>query len=83
MFGPPGVGKTYTAEAVAEKARVPLYVMSAGMLGANPEIVESTLTTVLELCRLWNAMLLLDEADVSLGARQGNTLTKNELVASE
>ncbi|KAH6624008.1 P-loop containing nucleoside triphosphate hydrolase protein [Chaetomium sp. MPI-SDFR-AT-0129] len=79
MFGPPGVGKTYTAEAVAEKARVPLYVMSAGMLGASPETVESTLTRVLELCRLWNAMLLLDEADVFLGARQGNTLAKNEL----
>ncbi|KAK4143207.1 P-loop containing nucleoside triphosphate hydrolase protein [Dichotomopilus funicola] len=81
MFGPPGVGKTYTAEAVAEKARVPLYVMSAGMLGASPETVESILTRVLELCRLWNAMLLLDEADVFLGARQGNTLAKNELVA--
>lgn len=27
---PPGVGKTLTAESVAENMRVPLYMMSAG-----------------------------------------------------
>ncbi|KAK4149361.1 P-loop containing nucleoside triphosphate hydrolase protein [Chaetomidium leptoderma] len=81
MFGPPGVGKTYTAEAVAEKARVPLYMVSAGMLGTSPETVEAALTDALELCRLWNAMLLLDEADIFLGARLDDSLTRNELVA--
>ncbi|KAL2270610.1 hypothetical protein VTJ83DRAFT_2794 [Remersonia thermophila] len=81
MFGPPGVGKTYTAEAVAEKARVPLYITSAGMLGTNPATVEATLTHDLELCHLWNAMLLLDEADVFLGARMDDSLARNELVS--
>lgn len=81
MFGPPGVGKTYTAEAVAEKARVPLYLVSAGMLGTSPEVVEPALTHALELCRLWNAMLLLDEADVFLGARLDDSLNRNELVS--
>ena len=66
---------------MAEKARVPLYLMSAGMLGTSPEVVEPALTHALELCRLWNAMLLLDEADVFLGARLDNSLTRNELVA--
>ncbi|KAK4041355.1 P-loop containing nucleoside triphosphate hydrolase protein [Parachaetomium inaequale] len=81
MFGPPGVGKTYTAEAVAEKARVPLYLVSAGMLGTSPDVVEPALDHALELCRMWNAMLLLDEADVFLGARLDDSLARNELIA--
>lgn len=81
MFGPPGVGKTYTAEAVAEKGRVPLYAMSAGALGTKPNEVEASLDRALELCRLWNAMLLLDEADVFLSARKEETLARNELVS--
>ncbi|SPJ71725.1 related to TOB3 (member of AAA-ATPase family) [Fusarium torulosum] len=81
MFGPPGVGKTFTAESVAEQARVPLYCMSAGDLGTVPEEVELSLDRALSLCGLWNAIILLDEADVFLGARTDNDLTRNELVA--
>jgi AAA+ superfamily predicted ATPase len=81
MYGPPGVGKTFTAEAVAERARVPLYGMSAGTLGTDPGEVEKTLTKALDLCELWNAMLLLDEADVFLTARTNSDLARNELVA--
>jgi SpoVK/Ycf46/Vps4 family AAA+-type ATPase len=81
MFGPPGVGKTLTAEAVAERSRVPLYAMSAGTLGTKPTKVEEALTRALELCKLWNAMLLLDEADVFLAARSNTDLARNELVA--
>ncbi|KAH8597790.1 hypothetical protein B0O99DRAFT_592342 [Bisporella sp. PMI_857] len=81
MFGPPGVGKTFTAEAVAERSRVPLYSMSAGDLGIQPAEVEKALERSLELCRMWNAMLLLDEADVFLGARTNESLARNELVS--
>lgn len=66
---------------MAEKARVPLYRMSAGMLGTTPEVVEPALDQALMLCRLWNAMLLLDEAEVFLGARLDDTLHRNELVS--
>ncbi|PHH93223.1 hypothetical protein CDD83_10161 [Cordyceps sp. RAO-2017] len=81
MFGPPGVGKTYTAEAVAEKGRVPLYTVSAGALGTRPDEIETALDRALELCRLWNAILLLDEADVFLSARHDDALVRNELVS--
>ncbi|TRX88355.1 hypothetical protein FHL15_010731 [Xylaria flabelliformis] len=81
MFGPPGVGKTLTAEAVADKARVPLYTMSASELGTKPNAVEKVLERVLNLCSMWNAILLLDEADVSLGARTSDSIERNELVA--
>jgi len=81
MFGPPGVGKTYTAEAVAEKSQVPLYAISAGVLGSTAAEVEKTLNQALELCRFWNAILLLDEADVFLGARTNDGILRNELVS--
>jgi hypothetical protein len=83
MFGPPGVGKTFTAEAIAERSRVPLYSVSAGDLGTEPAEVELALDRALELCRMWNAMLLLDEADIFLGARTNDNLARNELVSSK
>lgn len=81
MFGPPGVGKTYTAEAVSERARVPLFAISAASLGTVPFEVEESLERALELCRLWEAMLLLDEADIFLAARTDHDIARNELVA--
>lgn len=82
LCGAPGVGKTFTAEAIAEKARVPLYFMSAGELGSVPSRVEVALDKALELCKKWKAMLLLDEADVFLGKRNENSIERNELVSS-
>ncbi|KAJ1331785.1 NTP/NDP exchange transporter [Microdochium nivale] len=81
MFGPPGVGKTFTAEAVAERSRVPLYSMGAADLGTHPAEVEAGLTRALELCRMWNAMCLFDEADVFLGERTAESIARNELVS--
>ena len=57
--------------------------MSAGVLGTKPEDVEKSLDRALELCRMWNAMLLLDEADVFLGCRTNDGLMRNELVSSK
>ncbi|KAI1383407.1 P-loop containing nucleoside triphosphate hydrolase protein [Hypoxylon trugodes] len=80
LFGPPGVGKTFTAEAVAEKSKVPLYAMSASDLGIKPREMEKALERALKLCHLWDAMFLLDEADVYLSARGDDSLSRNELV---
>ena len=51
------------------------------MLGTVPREVEASLDRALGLCKLWNAMLLLDEADVFLGARTNTDLARNELVS--
>lgn len=67
---------------VAEKSKVPLYSLSAGTLGSSPEDVEAALDHILELCRTWKAILLLDEADVFLGSRTDEEFTRNELVSS-
>ncbi|KAF2748329.1 P-loop containing nucleoside triphosphate hydrolase protein [Sporormia fimetaria CBS 119925] len=81
LCGPPGVGKTLTAESVAEEMKVPLYMMSAGDLGLDPRRVESKLQGILEMCTRWNAVLLLDEADVFLEQRSLHELERNKLVS--
>ncbi|RMY66257.1 hypothetical protein D0863_08555 [Hortaea werneckii] len=81
LCGPPGVGKTLTAESVAEEMKVPLYMMSAGDLGLDPRHVESKLQGVLDMCSRWNALLLLDEADIFLEQRSLHELERNKLVS--
>ncbi|RAR04715.1 P-loop containing nucleoside triphosphate hydrolase protein [Stemphylium lycopersici] len=81
LSGPPGVGKTLTAESVAEHMHAPLFMMSAGDLGLTPNQVESKLTTILEMISKWNAVLLLDECDVFLEARSTHDLERNKLVS--
>lgn len=82
MFsGPPGSGKTLTAEAVAEITRRPLYSVSAGELGVDPKSVDENLTKILELAHRWNAVLLLDEADVFLQQRDAHDVNRNALVS--
>ena len=63
--------------------RAPLYMMSAGDLGLDSSKVESSLSNVLEMCTKWNAVLLLDEADVFLEQRSAHDLERNKLVSSK
>ncbi|EOA86707.1 hypothetical protein ACJQWK_08788 [Exserohilum turcicum] len=81
LCGPPGVGKTLTSESVAEEMKVPLYMMGAGDLGFDPRRLESNLQDILEMCSRWNAVLLLDEADVFLEQRSLHELERNKLVS--
>lgn len=81
LSGPPGVGKTLTAESVAEVMKVPLYVMSAGDLGTTASSVEENLKDILRMIPKWGAVLLLDEADVFMEARSATDLARNELVS--
>lgn len=81
MCGPPGTGKTLTAEAVAELTRRPLYTVSAGELGIAPKEVDEHLTLVMELAEKWDAVMLLDEADVFLQKRSSTDVKRNALVS--
>ncbi|KAJ5116032.1 hypothetical protein N7456_000380 [Penicillium angulare] len=80
LHGPPGVGKTLTAEAVAEVLHRPLYYVTMGELGVNPEDLEERLSDVLDLCAGWNALAVLDEADVFLESRSNSDLIRNAMV---
>ncbi|TKA60914.1 hypothetical protein B0A55_12153, partial [Friedmanniomyces simplex] len=55
LHGPPGVGKTCTAETVAEYCERPLYMVSSGDLGTNASQLDSTLTRILDMASTWKA----------------------------
>lgn len=81
LHGSPGVGKTLTAEAVAEMLHRPLYSISVGELGTNPDALETKLGQVLQTAERWNAVLLLDEADVFFERRQRGDIHRNAMVS--
>ncbi|CAG8620700.1 16441_t:CDS:2 [Racocetra persica] len=79
-YGPPGTGKTLTAESVAEFLKRPLWTLSVNELGTNPVDLENKLRSVLEVAIKWNAIILLDEADIYLEKRDIADLKRNTLV---
>ncbi|TFY64130.1 hypothetical protein EVJ58_g2831 [Rhodofomes roseus] len=81
LCGNPGCGKTLTAEAVAETTRKPLYTVSAGELGTSPGYTDGRLRRILRLGERWNAVVLLDEADVFLQERDKADVSRNALVS--
>ncbi|KAM0227207.1 hypothetical protein ACHAPO_011744 [Fusarium lateritium] len=81
LHGVPGVGKTATAEAVAQANKKPLFIITCGDLGLTPEAVDSKLNEVFRLAHLWDCVLLLDEADVFLARRDTYNLQRNALVS--
>jgi hypothetical protein len=81
LHGGPGTGKTLTAESVAEIAKRPLYPVTCGDIGTQPEDVENYLESVLHLGKTWECVVLLDEADVFLEQRSLEDLRRNALVS--
>lgn len=95
--GPSGVGKTLTAEAAAEKKKRPLYNVRkrstscllclrceqwcAGDLGTDPQRLEISLLEITSLAHKWEAVILIDEADVYLAERSQNDIHRNSLVS--
>lgn len=80
LHGPPGQGKTLTAEAIAEELQRPLYSISVGELGTSPDSLEVTLREILDVATVWNAVLLLDEADIFLEERDEKDIVRNAMV---
>ncbi|KAL7907756.1 hypothetical protein GGI35DRAFT_454729 [Trichoderma velutinum] len=81
LHGAPGVGKTTTAEGVAELFKKPLFQITCGDLGTTASDVEKALETHFSLANRWGCILLLDEADVFLSARSPHDFKRNGLVA--
>ncbi|KAK5075645.1 hypothetical protein LTR70_010080 [Exophiala xenobiotica] len=81
LHGPPGVGKTLTAECVAEFSKRPLYIVSSGDLGTTASALDNKLSRILDLASTWKAVLLIDEADVFLERRSLNDMERNSLVS--
>ena len=56
-------------------------MLSSGELGFASEDVHEKLKDVLELAELWDAVLLLDEADVFLAERTDTDLARNAITS--
>lgn len=81
LHGEPGVGKTSTAECIADYTSRPLYPITCGDIGETADDVESNLEKTFQLAHKWGCVLLLDEADVFLQERNKEDLTRNAVVS--
>lgn len=83
LHGSPGVGKTCTAECVAELTRRPLISLTSGDISTSMSSshVEQNLRYFLTLGERYGALVLLDEADVYLEERRARDLGRNGLVS--
>lgn len=80
-IGKPGLGKTLTAEVYGEVRKRPLYKVHSGQLGTTGQQVESALEICLKRAERWNAVMLIDEADVFIRQR-GDDVEHNAIVAA-
>lgn len=78
--GTPGLGKTLTAEVYAELIKRPLYAIHSGSLGIEADQVRKNLEIIFQRADRWQAVILLDEADVFVIER-GTNLQQNAIVA--
>ena len=81
LHGPPGVGKTPTAECIAAHVNKPLYPLTSGDLPVFPDELEEQLQGHFALAERWGCILLLGEADVFLQRRRLNELNINAMVS--
>ncbi len=81
LHGVPGVGKTSTAECVASYTRRPLFPITCGDIGYEPDTLEKNLEDIFKLAHKWGCVLLIDEADVFLAERDKKDVKRNGLVS--
>lgn len=58
-------------------------VITSSDIGTRPDIVETNLTRIFKTAVSWDAVLLIDEADVFMERRTTTDLTRNSLVAGK
>jgi DNA polymerase III delta prime subunit len=81
LHGPPGVGKTLTAETIAIATGRPLLTVSVAEIGTEAHKAEAKMTDVFEDAARWEAVLLMDEADIFVEERVKGELQQNAFVS--
>ncbi|KAG1803153.1 hypothetical protein EV424DRAFT_338779 [Suillus variegatus] len=64
LHGPSGTGKTATVEAIAEHFKRPLDSLSVYPLPLDTTLLVDTLTSRLDVARLWNSIVLIEAGDI-------------------
>jgi hypothetical protein len=68
---------------VAEYTRRPLLSITAADLGHDTDLLENNLLRFFRNADKWDAIVLLDEADIYLERRSTNELRRNSIVSSK
>jgi len=68
-------------ECIAANAKRPLLTLTCADIGTNPVQIEMTLLRWFKLATSWNAIMLIDEADIYMEHRKVQDLERNNLVA--
>lgn len=82
LHGPPGTGKSLTAVGIAEHLKRPLYAVTAGDLGTDADFFEENFFEIIQLASRWNAILLIEDADLFVEARQPHDCHRNALLSA-
>ncbi|KAI0206106.1 P-loop containing nucleoside triphosphate hydrolase protein [Astrocystis sublimbata] len=82
LHGNPGTGKTFTAECFAAKHGIPLYKITCADLGTDLEVFEKRLQETSLRAANWKAIVLLDDADMFIRARDAQDLRQYAIVSS-
>ena len=72
---------TSPSECVADAFEKPLYQVTCGDIGTDPEGLEERLEEIFDYAVTFSAILLLDEADIFLQDRDYKNLERNALVS--
>ncbi len=70
-----------TAETIAMATDRPLLAVGAAEIGVKPEFAEINLQEIFDDAARWEAVLLVDEADIFVEERRENDLDRNALVS--
>lgn len=81
LHGEPGTGKTATVEALSEELRLPIFRIKISDLGVEAKQIELTLATYFEVAKIWDCVVLLDEADIFLESRSHRDIHSNAVSA--
>ena len=82
LIGNSSIGKTLSVEAIAEVLHKPLYKVTSGELGHDIWEIEDRLKKLLINAKRWDAIVLIDEADVYLQDRKGKSISDTAIVST-
>ena len=72
---------TCIIECIAQFTQRPLISLTTSDIGTNPAETENNLNFHFRRAKHWDAILLIDEADIYMERREAQDLTRNSLVS--
>ena len=68
-----------SAECIAQYNKRPLLSLTISDIGTDPDDAENNLKSSFDRAKLWDAMVLIDEADIFMERRETQDLQRNSL----